>query len=120
MTVSNLTPFGQYARKLRVDHDEMMKEMAVQLNVTPTYLSAVERGKRNAPYEWIPRMEKAYRLTPAEVKALTKAVSESRTYDRIDVSHLPFEDKVLMADLIAVLPTLDVEKRAMIRAWTIR
>ena len=43
-----ITPFGKYLRKLRIDHDEKLKDMAAKLGVTGSYLSAVEIGKRDS------------------------------------------------------------------------
>lgn len=94
-----LTSFGQYARKLRVDHGEFLRDMSESLGVTSNYLSAVERGKRNVPYAWVEKLEKAYDLNKEETDELTKAISDSRYYDRIDVSHLSFEDKILLGDM---------------------
>lgn len=112
-----LTAFGQFTRKLRIDHDEFLKDMAKQLEVTPTYLSAVERGRRNAPYEWVERLQKAYDLSEDEVQELEKAVSQSRSYDKLDIAHLSFEDKRLMSELAKQLSELDDEKRELLQSW---
>ena len=47
-----LTEFGKFSRKLRIDNGELLKDMAIKLNVTVSYLSAVEIGKRNIPEKW--------------------------------------------------------------------
>lgn len=44
-----LTRFGKQLRKLRIDREERLKDMADRLNVTTAYLSAVENGKRTVP-----------------------------------------------------------------------
>lgn len=112
-----LTPFGQYARKLRVDYGEFLKDMAEHLGVTSTYLSAVERGRRNAPYEWVERLQTAYNLDEEKTEELKRVVSESRSYDRLDISHLSFEDKQMMTELSKKLNELDDEKRRQLFAW---
>lgn len=48
-----LTPFGRFLRKLRIDHGELLKDMAEKLKVTASYLSAVEVGKKAVPNAWI-------------------------------------------------------------------
>lgn len=106
-----LTNFGIYVRKLRVDHSEYLKDMALKLGVTPTYLSAVERGKRNAPYRWVDVIVESYNLTSDESDVLTKAISESRYYDRLDISHLTFEDKQLMGKLARGLPEFNLKSK---------
>lgn len=57
-----LTPFGKYLRKLRIDRNELMKDMADKLKVTSSYLSAVEMGKKPVPDSWLPVLSKEYQL----------------------------------------------------------
>ena len=47
-----LTSIGKFLRKLRVDHDEILKDMAEKLEVTVSFLSAVENGKKHMPAAW--------------------------------------------------------------------
>lgn len=42
-----LTPFGQVSRKLRIDSQMSLKEMAESLGITSSYLSAIEIGKKS-------------------------------------------------------------------------
>jgi len=44
-----MTPFGAKLRLLRAERGITLKEMAAALAVTPTYLSALEHGKRGLP-----------------------------------------------------------------------
>ncbi len=44
-----LTQFGIFLRKLRLDSNEIMKEMATKLDVSPSFLSTVENGKKTIP-----------------------------------------------------------------------
>ena len=110
-----LTAFGQFTRKLRVDRGEFLKDMAKRLGVTASYLSAVEMGKRNAPRDWARRLSDLYELPDADADALLVAVSESRTYDRLDIAHLSFDDKRLMCDLTKHLPQFDSDSRKRLR-----
>ena len=41
-----LTEFGKILRKLRIDRQELLRDMAKNLEVSSAYLSAVETGKR--------------------------------------------------------------------------
>lgn len=101
-----LTAFGVYARKLRLDRNEFLKDMAKQLGITPTYLSAVERGRRNAPYDWVECIAEKYNLNGRDRDELSKAISDSRYYDKLDISHLDFEDKQLVYEIVKELPDL--------------
>lgn len=113
--MAKLTSFGQFTRKLRVDHNEYLKDMAERLSVTSTYLSAVEHGRRNAPVEWSERITDVYQLTTSQTEALCKAVSDSRTYDKLDIAHLSFADKHLIEEVVKQLPILDDGKRNILQ-----
>lgn len=108
---SKLTMFGQITRKLRVEHDEYLKDMAEHLGVTTAYLSAVERGHRNAPHEWVGRLQKAYDLSFETAEYMKKAVEESRVYNTLDISHLKTDDKRLIKALAERLPAFDERER---------
>jgi transcriptional regulator with XRE-family HTH domain len=65
-----ITPFGKFCRKLRIDNDEFLKDMARKLEVTPSYLSAVEKGKRPIPSDWGQKIAGLYELSPNQVREL--------------------------------------------------
>lgn len=94
-------------RKLRVEWNERLVDMANQLGVTGGYLSAVERGLRNAPIEWIDVLTTKYELSEEESACFTNALSESRLFNKLDVSHLSFDDKQMIKLLVEKLPSLN-------------
>jgi transcriptional regulator with XRE-family HTH domain len=55
-----MTPFGEKLRKLRAKRGVTLKEMAAALGVTPTYLSALEHGKRGRPTWFLVQRTIAY------------------------------------------------------------
>lgn len=65
------TAFGKFCRKLRIDNDEIMKDMAEKLGVTASYLSAIEKGKRTIPTDWAEQIAKHYELTEQQINELT-------------------------------------------------
>jgi transcriptional regulator with XRE-family HTH domain len=72
-----LTEFGRFLRKLRIDHGELIKDMAEKLEVTASYLSAVETGKRNIPETWADRIAKFYYLNEDDKIRLQTAALHS-------------------------------------------
>lgn len=66
-----VTEFGKFCRKLRIDNNEIMKDMAKKLGVTVSHLSAVEIGKRKIPFTWAEEISKHYELTALQVTELT-------------------------------------------------
>jgi len=68
-----LTEFGKICRKIRIDHGELMRHMAFKLDVTASFLSAVENGKRNIPKKWCLIIIEMYGLNCDEGKKLREA-----------------------------------------------
>ena len=66
-----VTDFGKFCRKLRIDNDEIMKDMAKKLEVTPSYLSAIEKGKRTIPTDWTEQIANHYELSKQQISELT-------------------------------------------------
>jgi len=74
-----LTEFGQFLRKLRIDCNELLKDMAGKLGVTSSYLSAVETGKRSIPEGWVKKICQYYDLPMFDQEALEIAAANSVT-----------------------------------------
>lgn len=87
-----LTAFGKELRKLRIDNSELMKDMAKNLNVTVSYLSAVENGKRNVPRSWVDTIAEIYSLSPEQYEALQEAFYESQQSIEISLKNKSKED----------------------------
>jgi len=83
-----LTEFGQYLRKLRIDYNLFLKDMAEKLGVTSSYLSAVETGKRNIPNDWVEKICKLYKLDEFEREDLQVATTNSARAVTIDLSDM--------------------------------
>jgi len=83
-----LTEFGQYLRKLRIDCKELLKDMAVKLEVTSSFLSAVETGKRNIPDNWVEKISQLYSLDFFEQQTLKKVVDNSAKTITMDISNM--------------------------------
>lgn len=73
-----ITEFGKALRKIRIDHQEILKDMAEKLQVSSAYLSAVETGKRRIPSGWAERISEIYTLNTNAMELLKKAEDDSR------------------------------------------
>ena len=105
-----LTSFGKFKRKLRIDHDELLKDMAEKLGVTVSYLSAVEMGKRNIPSKWADILIKEYKLDEKEQIELKEAIFFSSKIIKLDTSNFEDNKKDLVYALARKLKDLDEEK----------
>ncbi len=72
-----LTSIGKFLRKLRIDNDEILKNMADKLQVTVSFLSAVENGKKRMPSNWNNRICEIYNLTDEQKRDFTTAIAET-------------------------------------------
>ncbi|MBO5478258.1 MAG: helix-turn-helix domain-containing protein [Clostridia bacterium] len=78
--------FGKLLRKIRIDNGEILKDMADKLEMTSSYLSAIECGKRNIPNNLIPRLEKIYNLDNRMVLELQEA--KQKSISKIEINAL--------------------------------
>ena len=88
-----MTEIGKFLKKLRVDNGEILLDMAQKLGVTPSFLSAVELGKKKMPYEWNLKIRSVYQLTPNQEEELDEAISISEKSVQIDLEDMPFPAK---------------------------
>lgn len=72
-----LTDFGKALRKIRIDRQQLLKDMASRLGVSSAYLSAVETGKRRIPQDWVSKIASIYSLSRGEQDDLQDAADNS-------------------------------------------
>jgi transcriptional regulator with XRE-family HTH domain len=88
-----LTNLGRFLRKLRIDHSEILKNMADRFGVTASYLSAVENGKRAIPEAWEGIILKNYPLDEGQKHELHRAVIESIESINLNMSSANYANK---------------------------
>jgi transcriptional regulator with XRE-family HTH domain len=82
-----LPVLGKELRKLRIDRDLRLFDLAKQLGVTTAFLSAIETGRKPAPANFVDTLTKALELTPDERGRLEAAVDASRTTARLELEN---------------------------------
>ena len=73
------TELGKFLRKLRIDADEVLLDMAKKLGVAPSFLSSVENGKKRMPSAWNNKICELYSLTEAQRAAFDRAIATTET-----------------------------------------
>lgn len=81
-----LTPLGKELRKLRIERGEIIKDMASRLNMSPSYLSSIEIGKRTIPSNFVGDVVAVYQLTEEQARKLHISYGESVEQAKIDLS----------------------------------
>ncbi len=80
-----LTNIGRFLRKLRIDHGEILKDMAEKLGVTVSFLSAVENGKKKMPATWNKKICDIYQLDENQRDAFTSAIANTENSIEINL-----------------------------------
>lgn len=91
-----LSPFGKFTRKLRIDCGQLLKDMADILEVTTSYLSAAEVGKRTPPQEWENIIAENYNLNSNDREKLSEAIYNSQKNLKLNLKDYSAEDKDIM------------------------
>jgi len=119
-----MTPFGARLRQLREDRGLRLKDMAEELGVSATYLSALEHGRRSKPnWSFIQRVIHYFNIIWDEADELQRLADVSNPKITVDTAGLPPKATELAnrlardiatlteADLEALLETLDAARK---------
>lgn len=109
-----LTSFGKELRKLRIEHGELMKDMAKNLGVTVSHLSAVENGKRNVPRSWINDIGELYNLSTEQFEKLEDSFYEAQQSVEISLENQSQEDMDVLFALARHYADLDSDDKRKI------
>lgn len=93
-----LTEFGKLLRIIRINSGDSSREMARKLGFSPSYLSAIESGKRNIPTDMEKLLSKSYPLSQIDLEKLRTATFASS--DTVKINLTDFAEKkqrVIMA-----------------------
>lgn len=76
--MAEVTAFGKYLRKMRIDCSEVLGEMAKRLGVSPAYLSSIENGGREIPEDFVAKIAAEYGLSAKQTEELEEAKAKSK------------------------------------------
>ena len=76
------TEFGKELRKIRVERDETLFDMARRLGISPSHLSLIERGGRRVPTDMAARVRKEYGLSGEESARLMASLDGATACQR--------------------------------------
>jgi transcriptional regulator with XRE-family HTH domain len=88
----NMTDFGKFLRKLRIDHDEVLYDMSRNLKVSSAFLSSVENGIKSVPKDLVIKIVDFYRLEPKQTEELQKLADMTTKQVRLNLGNVN-EDK---------------------------
>ena len=94
-----ITEFGKLLRIIRINSGDSAKEMAQKLNMSPSYLSTIENGKRNIPPDMEQLLISAYNLSDRDKEKLRKAMMASSDTVKIDLTDLAEKKKQMIYEI---------------------
>ncbi|MCR4664886.1 MAG: helix-turn-helix domain-containing protein [Paludibacteraceae bacterium] len=112
---TGLTELGAFLRKLRIDRRELLRDMAEKLNVSMSFLSSVENGKKNMPSDWVDKIPSLYKLTDTQKKELDAAIAESENGIGIKFNGLSEDDKRLSVAFARKIKNLDSKEQQILQ-----
>lgn len=110
---AKMTPFGQYLEQIRRDRRLSQKQLAYALDINPSYVSALETGKKSPPTEVIlQKLISSLSLDKQEQDTLWDVVELSQTTRKIPNS-VTCDELVFIRQLWQHLGTLSPEQLAI-------
>ena len=110
-----LTSLGRFLRKLRIDNGEILKNMADRLDVTVSFLSAVENGKKHMPPSWNTRICSLYKLDNQQQSEFSAAVAETEDALAMDFNGVSLDNRELAVSFARKFAEFDEEQLANIK-----
>ncbi|MBN2268428.1 MAG: helix-turn-helix transcriptional regulator [Acholeplasmataceae bacterium] len=104
---SNQT-LSKYLKQLRLNHnDERLIDMASKLDISQSFLSAIESGKRNLSDKLVNKIVKAYRLNDEELNQLIHLRDLASNKLHIDFDNFENEQKEVVVQFLSNVKDLD-------------
>ena len=66
--ITNRDKFGAYVKNRREKLGISLRDLALQLNVSPAYISDIERGNRPAPYAYLEQIIDILKVDQSEIE----------------------------------------------------
>ncbi|MDI9460848.1 MAG: XRE family transcriptional regulator [Saccharofermentanales bacterium] len=111
------TQYGKILRKIRIDQDELLKDMANKLEVSSAFLSSIENGRKAPPANFTARIKELYSLTSEIYYDLIRAEREYDFHQKqiIDLSTYDMEGREAIVSMARHFDSLDADQIEEIR-----
>jgi transcriptional regulator with XRE-family HTH domain len=102
-----ITKFGKMTRRIRQKNEESLRTMAKKLNISASFLSAMEVGKKAIPLEYIDRISQLYLLDSKETDILSDSINETNNNLSINLDAMNNNQKQLTLIFARKIKTAD-------------
>ena len=111
-----LTAFGKALRKIRIDRNLLLKDMADGLGCSSPFLSAIESGTKKIPDDMIERISQVYKLTEEEVQSLEVGKVQSMKEVVMSLKDFCAQDRELAMAFARNFDALQEDQKEKLRA----
>jgi transcriptional regulator with XRE-family HTH domain len=91
-----INDLGKMLRKIRIEEDERLLDMAEKIGISVAFLSAIETGRKDPPLNVVDRIATAYKMDKKQHVQLELAVSNSRSTFRLEPQSPTAHDTVAL------------------------
>jgi len=102
---------GKFLRKIRIDRDELLADMARNLGVSSAFLSQIENGGKKPPKDWENAFLAKYELNREQEQEFRDCVFDAVNSKSIDLSQYQQSDRDMMLSFARKLSTIDDEQK---------
>ena len=95
MMKMQLTEFGVYIRKYRIDHLIKQKDMAKGIGISSCHLSNIEAGKRELSESIINKLAKVYNLDIGYLRQFIGCNGISEEFQVVHTGNVPINNKLV-------------------------
>ena len=88
MTIERPTEYGKFVRELRRNRKENLSVMANKLNVSISFLSLLESGKKQIPKDFISKLILVYNLNETEKNRLYNSIEVTNNKSIISLNNI--------------------------------
>lgn len=82
------TEFYKFLYQLRCENNESLRKMAINLEITPAYLSAMEVGRKPIPIKFLHIISDCYNLTESQKTELEYAINSTNSRVEIELTKM--------------------------------
>ena len=107
--------FGKFCRKLRIDHGELLADMAKKLGVSSAFLSKVENGGKKPPSDWREQLILLYQLNDSQISELDEYLFEAMNYRSLDMSGYSEDSRNMLLSFARKLNSMDDSKKEQLK-----
>ena len=107
---------GKFLRKVRIDREELLADMARNLGVSSAFLSQIENGGKKPPKNWEEEFLAKYDLSIEQEQEFRDCVFDALNSKSIDLSQYQQSDRDMMLSFARKLSTITEEQKERLRS----